>query len=205
MASGDALDWLNKFHSKLKSSLQPQAVITYSPIADFFANQNDTWVQFLSGVKEDVDWISIQFYNGGRFNYTTADQLFNDTGNPAFPSRARIAQLLGVDVNKIVVQKPLQENQPGFVPAVDLGKAFCERNVTFNGVSVWRIDYRNTSISNNFIKTLQNATSACGVLPNGTTVPPGTTSAPGTKPGSSAQRLVPAAGALVIVAAALLF
>jgi len=80
VASGAALQWLRKFHAKLKADLlrdNKRTVLTYSPIADWFANEDDVWVQFIRGVKDDLAWLALQFYDGGKFNWTTADVSHN--------------------------------------------------------------------------------------------------------------------------------
>jgi len=35
-------------------------------------------------------------------------------------------------------------SDPSFIDGVALGKAFCEKDKSLNGVSLWRIDYRDT-------------------------------------------------------------
>jgi hypothetical protein len=73
VASGAAFDWLSTFHAKLHSDLEasnPHAVLTYSPVADWFAKKDDVWVRFIQAVESDVAWINIQFYDNGSFNWT---------------------------------------------------------------------------------------------------------------------------------------
>lgn len=45
-------------------------MLTYSPVADWFAKKDDVWVRFIQAVESDVAWINIQFYDNGSFNWT---------------------------------------------------------------------------------------------------------------------------------------
>lgn len=152
------MDWLEKFHTKLVSELG-DSELTYSPVGSFFGGPDAPFVKFLRPKKKDVKWLMIQFYDRGRFNWTTPDQLFETTGSEEFKSRSEIAELLGGDWTEddLVVQKPLQENQPGRMSPEDLAAAFCAKNETLNGLSVWRLNYANLSTANDYLARVRTA------------------------------------------------
>ncbi|CAK9785109.1 unnamed protein product [Cutaneotrichosporon oleaginosum] len=159
IANGSAVDWLETFHAKLVTELGEGSELTYSPVGSFFGGSDAPFVRFLSNKKKDVKWLMIQFYDRGRFNWTTPEQLFETTGQEEFKSRAEIAQLLGGEwtENDLVVQKPLQENQPGRMSAEDLAAAFCAKNETLNGLSVWRLNYANVTTANDYLARVRTA------------------------------------------------
>lgn len=158
IANGSAVDWLEAFHTTLVCELNG-GELTYSPIGSFFSGSDAPFVKFLGPKKKDVKWLMIQFYDRGRFNWTPADQLFDTTGTEEFKSRSEIAKLLGVEwsENDLVIQKPLQENQPGRVSPEDLAAAFCAKNETFNGLSVWRLNYANVTTANDYLARVRTA------------------------------------------------
>lgn len=136
---------------------QPRGpLLTYSPPAVMFAGAaGEHFAAFFRGKQGQggVARLLVQFYSANA-TYATSEAIFG-AGTDAAPGRARIANLTQWDANAIVVQKPLQENQPGHLAADELGKAFCDANQRVNGLSVWRIDYRNTTISNEYLAAVR--------------------------------------------------
>lgn len=138
-------------------------LLTYSPPATLFSGPGgELFGQFFTGKQSSVSRLLVQFYSQSA-TYDTPEGLFGN-GTETAPGRARIASLTGWDAQKIVVQKPLQENQPGHVGAEQLGKLFCEAGQRVNGLSVWRIDYHNTGISNDYLAGVKGF--KCGNKPS---------------------------------------
>lgn len=161
-------------------------LLTYSPPATLFAGRGgEEFARFFNGKQSSVSRLLVQFYSANA-TYDTAEALFGN-GTEAAPGRARIAALTGWDANKIIVQKPLQENQPGHVGAEQLGHLFCEAGQRVNGLSVWRIDYRDTAISNEYLAAVRGY--KCGNRPS--SPPPNPT--PSQTPSASASVLPSAA------------
>lgn len=170
VADGSATGWLNSFQVVLQQRLgvdgglrpalgdgtgaagsgRPVPLLTYSPPAAFFAGAaGATFARFFRGKSRQISRLLVQFY-GADAPYADADAVLGH-GTEALPGRARIAALTQRDPDTVVVQKPLQENQPGHLAAAELGRAFCEADARVSGLSVWRIDYRDTAVSNAYL------------------------------------------------------
>lgn len=138
-------------------------LLTYSPPAVLFAGRGgEEFARFFRAKQGSVARLIIQFYSANA-TYDTAEALFGN-GTEAAPGRARIAAMTEWEANKIIVQKPLAEAQPGHVDAEKLGELFCQANQRVNGLSVFRIDYRDTDISNHYLAELRGF--KCGNQPS---------------------------------------
>lgn len=152
---GPRLPWLPPVVSR--------PLLTYSPPAVLFAGRGgEEFARFFRGKQSSVARLIIQFYSANA-TYDTAEALFGN-GTDAAPGRAKIAAMTEWEANKIIVQKPLAEAQPGHVDAEKLGELFCQANQRVNGLSVFRIDYRDTGISNDYLAELRGF--KCGNQPS---------------------------------------
>lgn len=134
-------------------------LLTYTLPASYFApgTPGSLFHEFLIAREAVVDRLLVQFYDpAGSYNYTTSEELFGYADSGAvWKSRKQIAEVLGWNEDRIVVQKSLDVEQPGYVAPERLGKAFCDAGQPVSALSVWRIDVRNTSIANNYLNQVR--------------------------------------------------
>ncbi|TFK54531.1 glycoside hydrolase family 18 protein [Heliocybe sulcata] len=144
---GSAETWLINFTQQLRTQLPAgDFIITHAPVAPWFRNDGyyggGGYHKVNAEVGSSIDWYNIQFYNQGTTEYTTCDNLLNESTS-AWPNSAvfQIADS-GVDLNKLVIGKPAQAagdaNNGYIAPATLAGCLSTAKAKGWNaGVMVW--------------------------------------------------------------------
>ncbi|KAI8620879.1 glycoside hydrolase superfamily [Chytriomyces sp. MP71] len=111
--NGTGEAWLITFTITLRKLLpSPKYAISHAPQAPYFVNDkkiypNGAYLTVDKKAGSAIDWYNVQFYNQGDNRYDTCTTLLNTSGGP-FPGTSIFEiNALGVDLNKLVIGKPI--------------------------------------------------------------------------------------------------
>ena len=150
MNNGTGVDWLISFTNELRSLLPSSLgyIITHAPQAPYFMSSypEGGYLAVDKGTDGAIDWYNVQFYNQISSDYLTYETLFEVSDGWA--TNTAVMQLVsaGVDMNKIVVGKPIAlagVDNTGFVSLSNLTSIFTQAlsSTSWNaGVMGWEFD-----------------------------------------------------------------
>jgi chitinase len=148
---GPAVQWLIDLTKNLRSALPKEKgfTISHTPVAPYF---NLGYDKIARAVADDIDFMTVQFYNQGVGHYTTYDGLVNQEKFPENPSSwpvwdgslKNILKVTGLPASKIVVGKYVdatKDGNNGHVEPDELGrwlKQASSEGITVGGVMAWQ-------------------------------------------------------------------
>jgi len=128
MNAGIGEAWLINITNVLRSKLpSPKYIISHAPQAPYFMGapqyRNGGYLTVDKEVGDKIDFYNIQFYNQGTSSYDSYETLFEKSNGWAIGTSIKEIAKRGVNINKIVVGKPVTQADvvnSGYVPVQSL-------------------------------------------------------------------------------------
>ena len=155
---------------KARQLLPKPYVISHAPMGPYastWAGSGSGYVNWMLENQDDVDFISLQYYNQGAQAYNNYQKIFKDSSYPGSSVQELIQA--GVKAEKIVVGKPLttQDASNGYIAAGTLASWGCQANSEVGFVG----GYMTWMFKNDDVSSSANWGSALNTLCDGAEVP----------------------------------
>ncbi|KAF8588808.1 glycoside hydrolase family 18 protein [Ramaria rubella] len=156
--SGEA--WIISFTKQLRAQLpQGEFILTHAPVAPWFSPGlfgGGAYLTVHESVGDLIDWYNVQFYNQGDTEYTTCAGLLTESSSTWPESALFQIAANGVDLNKLVIGKPgnNQDASNGFIPPATL--AGCLRQAKAKGWNAGAMSWEYPDANATWIKTVRS-------------------------------------------------
>ena len=133
-----------------------------------WAGSGKSYTDFMKVQGNQVDFISIQYYNQGLYKDNPDNALFNIDSWADGSSRRELVDA-GIPKNKLVMGKPISEATAfsGFVPATTIQRAACRAHEEFGwdgGFMTWMYDTDLKEQAHNWSKELMTPCQPCDAV-----------------------------------------
>lgn len=151
MSAGTAAEWIEIFHTSLRSGLGDAYLISHAPIAPWFDTSESPdggYASVWKSVGTTLDWFNVQFYNQGSSAYCDCTSLLTDSTSTTYPGTS-INQLnagLGIPFTKLAIGKPAvsKDADNGYMSPASLATCYSDVDQSV-GVMFW--EYTSAAVS----------------------------------------------------------